>query len=348
MTQTEKDTDLQLLELLSERAKKFVASLQTHPGEYPRVLEDERRRVNALIDGREPGLLAPEVLKRIYNEMFTSMVASLMPYRIAYLGPRGTFSNLVVRDIFSESAELIPCKSIPDIFRAVEREQATQGVVPVENSIEGGVTFTLDELIETDLSIIGEKYFRVTMYFLSKSGDLKNIKRIYTHPQPLGQCKSWIRNNCPHAAILLTDSTSVAAEKAAADPESAAIASKIAADLYGLTVLAGGIDDTRLNITRFFILGRGQAARTGGDKTSIICAVKDKPGALLELLSPIRDAGINMTKIESRPDKKKMWAYNFFIDFLGHRDDEVIRSTLAKIKEETIFLKILGSYPAGN
>ena len=206
------------------------------------------------------------------------------------------------------------------------------GVVPVENSTEGGVTFTLDELIETELAIIEERYVRISYSLMSLEDDIHAVQRVYTHPQSVGQCKGWLRKYLPAAEIIHVDSTSYAAELASRERDAAAISSSVAADLYGLNILVDRIEDSRMNYTRFFVLGRKVNRPTGDDKTSIACAVKDKPGALLHLLAPLSDGGINMTKIESRPDKKKIWAYNFFIDFHGHREDEKVKKALGPNK----------------
>jgi len=229
----------------------------------------------------------------------------------------------------------------------VESGSADYGVVPVENSTEGAVTFTMDELIETSVNVIGEKFIRISYYLISGNGSMGGIKKLFSHPQPLGQCKDWLRKNLPDAEVIQVDSTSRAAQLASEEPASAAIASFAASEKYKLNILAEHIEDLRENYTRFFALGRGFNMPTGKDKTSIVCAIKDKPGALLDIIIPLKNAGINMTKIESRPNKKKMWEYNFFIDFHGHKNDKVVQDTLEIMKNETYFLKILGSYPVG-
>ncbi len=285
-----------------------------------------------------------DTLIRVFNELITSTYMQADPFKVAYLGPVGTFTHIALLEIFGEDAEGLPQKTISDVFNVVESGRARFGVVPIENSTEGAVTYTLDEFMETDLQIVSEKFLRITYSLVSLCNDISEVKKIYSHPQPMGQCKAWLRANLPNAEMNSVSSTAMAAETTAWDKFSAAIASNLASRLYNLNVLVSGIEDSRQNFTRFLVLGKKENPPTGNDKTSIVCALKDRPGALYNLLRPFADSGINMTKIESRPDKKKMWEYNFFIDFVGHRDEELIKATLEKLKEETIFLKILGSY----
>jgi chorismate mutase/prephenate dehydratase len=274
-------------------------------------------------------------------------MTAVAPVTVAFLGPEGTFTAIAVRDLFGETITPLPQRTIQDVFQQVEADAARYGVVPIENSTEGSVTYTLDELVETSLVIISEKFVRVSYSLLSPDRDLSSVRKIYAHPQTIGQCKGWIRGNLPNAEVVSVDSTSRAAELASKEEGAAAISSGLAAEIYGLNTLATMIEDSRQNYTRFFLLGKKAGRPTGNDKTSVVCAVRDRPGALLKLLKPFSDAGINMTKIESRPDKKKIWEYNFFIDFIGHMDDTVVRKALDRIKSETLFLKILGSYPVG-
>jgi chorismate mutase/prephenate dehydratase len=347
MIKNNEDIDRQIIGLLSERVKTQIEALKK-AGDRNLFFGSVRESLFEAIDRFDHEGLPISLVRKIYTDLFSFAVHSVEPLKISYLGPAGTFSNLAAIDIFGESVEYVPMKTMSDIFREVEQDKVNYGVVPIENSIEGGVTFTLDEFMESDLTIISEKFVRISIYLLSKSTDISQVKKIYTHPQPLGQCKAWLRNNLPGANILTVDSTSQAAELAAKDPESASIGSRMAADIYQLNVLANQIEDTRQNITRFFVIGKHENERTGHDKTSIVCAVKDKPGALLDLLTPLSQFGINMTKIESRPDKKKMWTYNFFIDFQGHKSDEAIVHALGLMREATLYLKILGSYPIGS
>lgn len=294
------------------------------------------------------GLIPQEHIMKLLVDLHAQTVLLCRPLNVAYLGPAGTFTHSALLEIFTDAVNAIAQKTIPDVFDEVERGAADFGVVPVENSTEGAVTYTLDELLDSDLKIVSEKFLRITHSLVGICDDLKKIKKLYSHPQPLGQCKTWLRNHLPNVEIIQVNSTSKAAETASWDKFSAAIASDVAAEIYKLKVLVRGIEDSRNNFTRFLVIGKKDNPPTGNDKTSIVCSVKDRPGALYEMLKPFHDAKINMTKIESRPDKKKMWAYNFFIDFIGHREDAVVKEALEKMQECTIFLKILGSYPVSH
>ncbi|OHD63432.1 MAG: hypothetical protein A2176_01955 [Spirochaetes bacterium RBG_13_51_14] len=339
--------DREIIELLSRRSDLFIQRLKSEP-ESDTIVAAERSRLFALIEESNRGPLPHDIFKRIFTDILSGAQAAVAPVTVAFLGPEGTFTNIAVNELFGESFVPRPQRAMRDVFQQVEAGAARYGVVPIENSTEGSVTYTLDELIETSLSIIAEQYVRITYSLLSRGGDMESITKIYSHPQTLGQCKGWIRINLPGAEIISVESTSRAAEIAAREDGTAAIASGIAAEIYGLKTLATMIEDSRQNYTRFFLIGSRSGGPTGNDKTSIVCAVKDKPGALLGILRPFSDAGINMTRIESRPDKKKMWEYIFFIDFLGHMNDDIVNKALNKIKSETIFLKILGSYPVGS
>ncbi len=338
--------DREILRLISRRAGLYVEALRNLPPEEA-FDAGHRGRTFALIDETDASPLTPEIMKRLYLEIFSGCLAAVSPVTVAFLGPEGTFTGIAVHEFLGESIVALPQRTIQDVFRQVESGAARFGVVPVENSTEGSVTYTLDELVETDLQILSERYVRITYSLLSREQESASIRKVYSHPQSLGQCKGWLRANLPGAAMEAVDSTSTAAEMASREDGSAAIASSNAGALYGLTTLATMLEDSRQNYTRFFLMGKGSPAPTGSDKTSIVCAVQDRPGALLALLAPFSDAGINMMRIESRPDKKKMWEYIFFIDFGGHRDDSLVRDALGKMRRETVFLKILGSYPAG-
>ncbi len=337
----------EIIERISRLAGLYAADISAGSG-ADMFASGELARVEHRVGQNNPGPLTGGTLQRVFREIIAGAHAAVAPLTVAFLGPEGTFTNIAVKELFGESIVPLPQRTIQDVFRQVEAGAARYGVVPIENSTEGSVTYTLDELMETSLSIIAEKYVRITYSLLSRERDAASIRKIYSHPQTLGQCKGWIRANLPEAETISVDSTSRAAEMAAGEAGSAAISSEIAGEIYGLNTLATRIEDSRQNYTRFFMMGERAGKATGNDKTSIVCAVRDRPGALLTMLKPFSDAGINMTKIESRPDKKKMWAYNFFIDFLGHMDDGIVRETLDGIKDGTIFLKILGSYPAGS
>ena len=338
--------DRELVRLLGIRAESCIRRAK-ESGISPGTVFDLRDSLLPHLNDLDRGPLPDDLVRKIFNDIVMFSLDSARPLRIAFLGPPGTFTGIAAEEIFSAAVEKIPAKTIPDVFSMVESEAADYGVVPVENSTEGMVTFTMDELIETPLHIVAEKFIRISYCLVSKQDDMSGIRRLYSHPQPLGQCKEWLRKNLPDAEVITVDSTSRAAEMAAEDPDSSAISSHAAAERCGLNILARHLEDLRENYTRFFAMGRGFNRPTGNDMTSIVCAIKDKPGALHDLIIPLKNAGISMAKIESRPNKKKMWEYNFFIDFHGHTDDKVVTDTLDIMRNETYFLKILGSYPAG-
>lgn len=337
--------DRQILKLIEERSALYLEELRSLSEDELRISAANPIDLEKTVHDAYRGPIPSENIIKLLKELHAQTILLRRPLNVAYLGPAGTFTHIALLEIFSDAVNTIPQKTVPDVFDEVERGAADFGVVPVENSSEGAVTYTLDELLDSDLMIVSEKFLRITHSLVSLCDDLKRIKKLYSHPQPLGQCKTWLRNYLPNVEIIQVNSTSKAAETASWDKFSAAIASEVAAEIYKLGVLAKGIEDSRNNFTRFLVIGKKDNPATGNDKTSIVCSVKDRPGALYEMLKPFHEAGINMTKIESRPDKKKMWAYNFFIDFIGHREDAVVRNALEKMKESTIFLKILGSYP---
>lgn len=291
------------------------------------------------------GALPKDGLKAIYREIMSASLALEKPLAIAYLGPEATFTHLASISKFGSSVTYVPCGSITEVFQEVDRKRVDYGVIPVENSIEGAVSHSLDMFIDSDLKINSEIFFEISHHLMSNS-DLKQIKRIYSNPQVFGQCRIWLETHIPKAELIETASTTAAAKRAAQEEGAAAIASKLAATIYNLKVLAEGIEDLSHNVTRFLVIGRQIPPRTGKDKTSILVSIKDKVGALYEMLAPIRINKINMTKIESRPSKKKAWDYYFYIDFEGHAQDAKVKRMLNQIEGKVRFLKILGSYPA--
>lgn len=267
--------------------------------------------------------------------------------RVAFLGPEGTFSEIAVVKRFGYDIEKVYTKSIPDIFKEVSKGKADIGVIPIENSYNGVVAQTLDEFVDSHLRIIGELFLKVHHSLLSKEKDLKDIRRLYSHSQALGQCKEWIENNLEGVEIVETLSTSEAAKISSKEKNSASIGNEVLSKKYGLNILASNIEDDPMNITRFWIVGENQISRTGDDKTTILCYIKDKPGALFDLIKPFRDMRVNMTKIESRPSRIKLWDYLFFIDFEGHTEDDKIKKLLTEIEKNASLVKVLGSYPKG-
>ncbi len=341
------DPDLRLIEILSARAAELAGMFRSEGDNGLTRIITERERLFSLVSANNPGPLTDEFLRAIFNDLLYASFDIARPLRVSYLGPDGTFSAVALRQIYGETVTRVPVKTIPDVFAQVETGNADCGVVPVENSTEGAVTFTLDELVETNLRVTGEKYIRISYCLLSPETDPRAVKKIYSHPQPIAQCRNWIRKNMPDAEVITVESTARAAEIVASEPGSGAIAAELNARVYNLNILYRRIEDLRQNFTRFFTVGKQDTPATGHDKTSLVCSVKDQPSALHRLLAPFAESGINMTRIESRPDRRRVWTYNFFIDFTGHRTDTNVRYALERMEQETVFLKILGSYPAG-
>jgi chorismate mutase/prephenate dehydratase len=264
---------------------------------------------------------------------------------VAFLGPLATFSHMACLQHFGSSVRMVPENTIQDVFEAVEREKADFGVVPVENSTEGPVSLTLDRFIPSEAKICAEIMTKISHDLLSRSGSAEEVRKIYSHPQALSQCQEWLRKNFPHVQLEEAASTAKAAQLAVEDPKAAAIASSLAAPLYGLKPVAFQIEDHLNNSTRFLVLGRQGAERTGRDKTSLLFIISHAPGTLFRVLQVFYEKGINLTKIESRPNKGKPWEYVFFIDFEGHAMDPHVAEALHEVKGHVLFLKLLGSYP---
>jgi len=339
------EIDSRLMNLLNERAKKVlkIAKIKEKEGKNPYSPGREKRILKKAIEENK-GPLPAETLKEVFQLILKTSLSLEKELRIVYLGPEATFTHLAALKTFGERTELIPLKSINTIFTEVEKKKADYGVVPVENSTEGVITHTLDMFVDSDLKICAEVILEITHYLMGR-GSIKGVKKVYSHPQAFAQCQGWLEENLPEAKLIETESTAQAACAAAKETGSAAIASEIAASLYKLKILASRIEDNPNNYTRFFVIGREYTEKSGEDKTSIIFSIKDRVGALYNMLSPFEKYKINLTKIESRPTKKKPWEYIFFVDFIGHKDEERVKKALLELEKECLFLKILGSYP---
>ncbi len=291
------------------------------------------------------GPLSKDALHNIFTEIIAASREIQVHHRVTYLGPEATFTHIAAMNHFGHSVSFVPQPTIRDIFSEVEKGACHYGVVPVENSIEGSVNYTLDLLFESDLKICAEVYHAISHDLLSKNGDLDVIRVIYSHPQAFAQCRKWLRKHLPEANLKECSSTAHAARKSSKKPGSAAIASREAAHMYNLQVVASGIEDFSRNITRFLVIGRDETRRTGNDKTSIMFVTAHVPGALYRVLKPIAEAGINMVKLESRPTKYENWSYFFLVDLDGHIEDSKMKEAVEKMKSLCLYLKYLGSYP---
>lgn len=341
------DLDNQILQLLTQRAEAALQigdlkRRQDAPSYAPEREAEILRRLTAL----NAGPLPADTVAAVWREILSGCRALESPLTIAYLGPQATFTHQAALQQFGAAAGYRPARSIGEVFDDVERARAGFGVVPVENSTEGAVNMTLDRLTVSDALICGELRLDITQHLLSRAGELSEIKRVISHPQALAQCRGWLAEHLPDVPTEEMLSTAAAAELAASDATVAAIASELAARLYGVPVLRARIEDNPHNTTRFLVVGRPPIGPTGRDKTSICFAMKNEPGALYRILEPLARAGINLTKIESRPAKQGPWEYVIFVDLEGHRETAEVASVLREIGERTLFLKILGSYPA--
>jgi len=338
--------DEDLLALLNRRAEvaKKIGQVKERRKADVFSVERERQILESLFV-KNKGPLGEDEIDDIFQSIFTTCRSIQRKYSIAYFGPEATFTHQAALKHFGRNCAFIPLPSIKDVFFEVERKRADFGVVPIENSTEGVVNHSLDMFIDSDLLIVAEREEPISHNLFSLSGRLKEIQTVYSHPQPLAQCRKWLDTHLPHVAIHESASTSDAALKATLDASSGAIASLMAGKMYHLKPVAEKIEDTRDNATRFLIIGRASAPETGRDKTSILFALKDKVGALYEVLEAFKKEGLNLTKIESRPTKKKAWEYIFFVDFIGHQSQKNVQRALASLREKCSSLKILGSYP---
>lgn len=338
--------DRNILGLINQRLRlaEQIGALKKKDGTDILCSERETEIIKKLCDAND-GLLTDQLLCHIFTDIMSAAREIQRPRRIVFLGPEATFTHIAAMEHFGRSAGFIPRPTIKDVFLEVEKGTADFGVVPVENSIEGSVTYTLDLFFDSDLTICAEQYLTISLDLLSQTGRIDDIRRVYSHPQPVGQCRKWVREHLGDVDIEECSSTSIAARRAAENPETAAIASSEAAELYNLRVVASKIEDQSRNTTRFFVIGKHPVARTGADKTSIMFSAPHIPGALFNVLEPIAKAGINMLKLESRPAKHENWSYFFFVDLDGHRDDLEVYETIESMRKICLFLRVLGSYP---
>ena len=339
--------DSQIVRLINERAANAVkiGAIKAKDGVKP-YNPSREIQVYKKVAAQNQGPLADDAFKSIYREIMSATIALERPSRVAFSpGPFGTFTHLAARTKFGASVEYFHTRDIRDVFLAVSRGQADYGVVPIENSTEGGVNQSIDMFADTRLKIASEIYLPIHQNLLSQS-PLKEIRVIYSHPQPFAQCRNWITGNLGEVERREVSSTAIAAEMASKDPHAAAIAGTLAAETYRVPIVAEHIEDSADNITRFFVVAERMAERTGKDKTSLLLSIKDEPGALLKLLKPFQQNLINLTRIESRPSKRRAWEYNFFLDLEGHVEDEAVKKTLDQLEGDVKVLEVLGSYPA--
>ncbi len=341
------DTLLDLLNTRAEyalevgRVKKEENAVRFH------VLEREESIYQRLAE-KNPGPFPSRAIRPIFREIISASLSLEKVLAIACLGPEATFSHIAAIQQFGEAAGFTHTRSVSDIFDEVERERADYGVVPIENSTEGVVNLTLDMFVESHLQICAEVLLEVSHCLLSHEESLDTIRVVYSHPQALAQCYTWLSKNIPNAEIKDTFSTAIAAKTAHEEKGAAAVASEFAGRIYGVPVSRVRIEDNPQNYTRFWVIGAQSPGRTGNDKTSLMFSIEDNVGALHAMLKPFDDAKINLTKIESRPFRKRPWQYIFFIDIEGHIDDENVQQAIRRVRTDAQFMKVLGSYPKGS
>lgn len=338
-----------ILDLIEQRARtaEEVGRVKQSSGRSMHDPEREQRIFERLEKKHADGgnVFPRSSLRPVFREIISACLSMEQEVTVSYLAPPGTFTHMAALAAFGLSARYVEAASIAGVFDAVTRKSTQYGVVPIENSTEGGVTFTLDSLLDSSLMIRNELVLDVSQCLIGRHAELARIQRVYSHPQGLAQCRHWLAKNLPTAQLVVSNSTSAAAREAAADDASAAVASRLAAEIHGLTVIREGIQDRPRNATRFIVLAEHDAPPTGRDKTSLVFSTPDERGALKRTLEIFEDERINLTRIESRPGAGALWEYVFFTDLEGHRTDPPLARALERLEGQCRMVKVLGSYP---
>lgn len=340
------ELDRRLVELLDERARLAreigQAKLQTGHQKFYDPARQKRVLENVLSASRND--FPQDALRKVFVEIMSGCLAAEKPPTVAYLGPEATYSHLAALTEFGNSVAYQPYASVEDIFFAVDRDWVDYGVVPIENSTGGVIHTTLDLFLDYELLICSEIYLHIHHNLISRN-PLERIKTIYSKAEPFQQCSVWLKENLPGVQLIEVSSTVKGVEMAKDRDYAAAIGSEIAARKYNVPIIAANIEDMKDNMTRFLVIGKQEAAPTGKDKTSIMFSIKDRPGALFDLLFPFKKRNINLSTIESRPSRKKAWDYFFFVDLEGHVRDPHVHEALEELKGLATYLRVMGSYP---
>lgn len=340
------ELDAAILEMLNRRAEKAIAIGRAKGTADVEVFDPAReRQILDRLASISAGPLSPAALRDIYGAVFAASRLLEKKLSVAYYGPAGSFTHIAARRQFSANADLQSCAAIADVFAAVEKKDVDFGVVPIENTTAGVVPMTLDSFMESKLQVYAETYVDIEHYLLSRCASLDEITRVYSHPQVISQCRIWLRSNLPGVEIVPVGTTARAAETVSKEPGTAAIGPTLAGELHDLPVLRAKIHDQADNRTRFVVIGHSSAKPSGADKTSLLFSVPHKAGALHSALGVLSSHQINMTFIQSHPTKQTQWEYMFFVDVQGHRDDPRLSEALGKLRDHTLILRILGSYP---
>jgi chorismate mutase/prephenate dehydratase len=340
--------DAQIQALISDRAR-LASAVRESKGDLESAVDyyrpEREAKVLRAVCERNQGPISDAEMLRLFREIMSVCLAQQEPLKIAYLGPEGTFTQQAVNLHFGHSVQALGVTGIDDVFAQVESSEADFGVVPVENSNQGIVSHTLDRFVHSDLKICGEIEMAIHHNLMSKAKSLADIERVYSHQQSLSQCKSWIQQHLPGAECIAVSSNAEAARRVRYSPDAAAISSRSAADIYGVPILFAHIEDRADNATRFLVIGRQLLSASGDDKTTLLLAGDEGPGALHTLLTPLAKNGIDMSRIESRPSNTGRWSYVFFIDVEGHAETEPLKSALEEMQGANTLTRVLGSYP---
>ncbi len=336
--------DQELVTLLGKRAD-LVLHVAKVKGEGVKFSPAREAQVINKVIAANKGAYDDKVIAAVFREIISGSLSLEHPLTVSYLGPAGTYSEEAALTRFGAMATLLPCLNLDEAIKAAEKGETQLAVLPIENSTEGTVSRTLDLLLQTQLKIVDEIALPIHHQLLTQAKTLADVSEIAAHPQALAQCRAWLAAHLPHAKQTATNSNAEAAVAAAKHPHMAAIASERAAHTYKLPILMANIEDDSSNTTMFVVVGNVQTHTTGKDKTSLICSVPNKPGGLGKLVTILSDAGLNMTKLESRPSPSGLWDYVFYIDIDGHTDDKPVASALKKLQDVTLFVKVAGSYP---
>ena len=345
------EIDERIQALINERAT-FAQKVGAAKGDVESAVdyyrpEREAEVLRSVLE-RNEGPLRDEEMLRLFREIMSACLAQQEPLKIGFLGPEGRFTQTAVFKHFGHSVRALPFHTIDEVFQEVECSAADFGVVPIENSTEGSVNNTLDMFLTSPLKIAGEIELKIEQHLMGKMKGLENIERICAHEQSLAQCRGWLREYLPHVELIGMSSNAAGARRARDEDGSAAIGPEVAADVYQLKVMVNNIEDRPDNATRFLVVGRNLLAASGDDKTTVLVSTSgtaDGAGILHHLLQPLAEQGVNMTRIESRPSRRKKWDYVFFLDIDGHAEDKPLATALAKLKKNSSLFRVLGAYP---
>lgn len=342
------EIDKSIQGLVSERAScaANIAKVKVQQGATGHFYRPEREaQVLRAVMERNAGPLTDESIAAVFREIMAACLAHERPLKVAFLGPEGTYTHSAAVKHFGSQIEVQPVDSIEEVFRIVEADGANFGVVPVENSSAGVINHTLDLFMKSSLTISGEVALRIRHNLLSKVESIDKVDRVYAHQQSLAQCSQWLDKHLPNAERIAMSSNAQAVLHANETEGAASIGGTMAAELYNVPSLATDIEDEPDNTTRFAVIGQHCSPPSGDDRTSLLVFVHNKPGSLFNLLKPLADRNISMSNIESRPSRRGVWDYVFFMDIDGHRDEKVVTEAIAEIEKTSVMVTILGSYP---